>query len=399
MTAALELGLAWSLFCEESSMPKKKSSRSSDYVASAAAAAADPAEGSVPLSRKRPCSDNTELEVVPYNDPPPTATPLQISTRSKISFLNRSINLATTFWSIPVLPYHLPAVGVIKKQMKFKCDSQEELDALNLKCDAHENVELYLISQHVTPSAKVPFKDIRKVSIGLCCKDITSYRRKKRKAFYNCFVMLLRIMYKGAYKEMHVKVFNTGRLEITGIQTDELLDIVHKLLLDILQPIVTDGEVLQLQDKESDTVLINSHFKCGYFINRERFHQILKYDYNINSNYDPCSYPGIQCEFYYDTRLKVQHGMQPATFSEDRKDLEIEKEAARAFVQKVSFMIFRTGSVLIVGKCSDAILNEIYQFLCALFIKEYKEIRGTTPAATKEVVKKARKIRKKTIYI
>ena len=90
--------------------------------------------------------------------------------------------------------------------------------------------------------------------------------------------------------------------------------------------------------------------------------------------------------------------MQPPTFSEDRKDLELEKEAARAFVQKVSFMIFRTGSVLIVGKCSDSILNQIYEFLCAIFIKEYKEIRGTTPAATKELVKKARKIRKKTIY-
>ena len=211
--------------------------------------------------------------------------------------------------------------------------------------------------------------------------------------------MLLRILYKGVYKEMHVKVFNTGRLEITGIQTDELLDIVHVLLLDILRPIVNDGEILKLQDKESDTVLINSHFKCGYYINRERFHQILKYDYNINSSYDPCSYPGIQCEFYYDTRLPVQHGMQPATFSEDRKDLEIEKEAAKEFVQKVSFMIFRTGSVLIVGKCSDAILNQIYKFLCAVFIKEYKKIRGTTPAVTKEVVKKARKIRKKIIYV
>jgi TATA-box binding protein (TBP) (component of TFIID and TFIIIB) len=248
-------------------------------------------------------------------------------------------------------------------------------------------------------SIKTPFKDIRKISIGLCCKDITSYRRKKRKAFYNCFVVLLRILYRGAYKEMHVKVFNTGKLEITGIQTDELLESVHTLLLNILRPIVESDVPLELLDRASDTVLINSHFKCGYYVNRERFHHILKYNYNINSNYDPCSYPGIQCEFYYDTRLAVQHGMQPASFSSSRKELEIEKEAAKDYVQKVSFMVFRTGSVLIVGKCSDAILQNIYTFLCAIFVKEYKEICGTMPPTTKEVLKKNRKIRKKTIYV
>ena len=31
-----------------------------------------------------------------------------------------------------------------------------------------------------------------------------------------------------------------------------------------------------------------------------KLHHILKYKYRINSNYDPCSYPGIQCEFHYD---------------------------------------------------------------------------------------------------
>ena len=35
----------------------------------------------------------------------------------------------------------------------------------------------------------------------------------------------MRILYKGEYKEVHVKIFNTGKLEIPGIQYDELLTI------------------------------------------------------------------------------------------------------------------------------------------------------------------------------
>ena len=105
--------------------------------------------------------------------------------------------------------------------------------------------------------------------------------------------------------------------------------------------------------------MINSNFTCGFYVNRERLHQIIKNKYNLNSNYDPCSYPGIQCEFYYDANLAVQTGLQTPTTA-----------------VRVSFMIFRTGSVLIVGKCVESVLREIYLFVCKLFHEEFLEIAG-----------------------
>ena len=56
-------------------------------------------------------------------------------------------------------------------------------------------------------------------------KDIVSYRTKKKSAFYNCFVLIMRLLYNGIFREIHVKVFNTGKLEIPGIQNDQLLTI------------------------------------------------------------------------------------------------------------------------------------------------------------------------------
>ena len=41
---------------------------------------------------------------------------------------------------------------------------------------------------------------------------------------------------------------------------------------------------------------------------------------------------------------------------------------------EISFMVFRTGSVLIVGKCEDDLLFEIYEFLKKMFLDEYLEI-------------------------
>lgn len=335
----------------------------------------------------------------------PICTPLYISTQTKIAYLNQAINLKQVFWQIPIVPYYMPVVGVVKKQMKFNSLNVGEIDeilaqkALCLEQDM--TVDDYLISHVDVPEGRVPFKDIRKISVGLSRKDITSYRGKKKSAFYNCFVVFLRLKLEGGddgqFKEYHVKVFNTGKLEIPGIQDEVTLNNILLLLTATLEGIVpTNSPSLPLafDPLKTYTVLINSNFSCGYYINRERFHHLLKYKYRINSNYDPCSYPGIQCEFHYDSLMQLPNGMQPT----------LERTANLAdVVCKVSFMIFRTGSVLIVGKCTEFMLHKIYEFLCEIFTTEFTNIyvlandgQLVTPQKEK-VAKKSRKVRKMTL--
>ena len=301
-------------------------------------------------------------------------TELYISTQTKISYLNMPIVLNDVFWKIPILPYHMPSNGVVKKQMKFNSNTQEEVDDILNKSKDYTFVNQHIINQIIKPDGRIKFKDVRKVSVGLCKKDITSSRCKKKSAFYNCFVVILRILHNDAlnnsvYKEVHVKVFNTGKLEIPGIQNKEILQKVLNLLVEVLEPIVAITS--QIPDfrldfiaHKSETVLINSNFSCGYFINREKMYELLKYKYKINSAYDPCSYPGIQCEFYYNNKtseLFHQSGMQKSCLNNE--------------YTKVSFMIFRTGSVLIVGKCSELILYKIYDFICDMLINEYENVK------------------------
>ena len=58
-------------------------------------------------------------------------------------------------------------------------------------------------------------------------------------------------------------------------------------------------------------------------------------------------------------------------------------------------MIFRTGSVLIVGKCSEEILTEIYTFLKNLLEKEFKNIKDYVTQTPNINVSKKIKSRKK----
>ena len=317
----------------------------------------------------------------------PKATNIYISTKTKIAYLNRQIDLKHVFWQVPVIPYATPANGVIKKQMKFNSTACEELAYIETRLKDEKYFEEYIITHIDNPAGRIKFKDIRKVSIGVSKKDLMSYRCKKKSAFYNCFVLILRTKVVDSYKEFHVKVFNTGKLEIPGVQSEPLFEQILTQVLETLQPYVP--EPLDYKPNSTETVLINSNFNCGFFINRETLYEILKFKYNIQSIYDPCSYPGIQCKFYYNPDVGIQNGSQ---ISEENKHLY-------ANVMEVSFMIFRTGSVLIVGRCDENVLLVIYEFLKIILNNEFKNICQKNIKADEAVKDKKKKVRRKNITI
>jgi TATA-box binding protein (TBP) (component of TFIID and TFIIIB) len=278
--------------------------------------------------------------------------------------------------------------------MKFNSLSTEELQFIQDKLKSETYFEEHVITHIDNPSGRIKFKDTRKISIGVSKKDLLSYRCKKKSAFYNCFVLILRLKIDEMYKEFHVKVFNTGKLEIPGIQSETTFNTILENVIITLQPFIKDK--LAYKPDTNETVLINSNFNCGFFINREALDDILKYKYNIQSIYDPCSYPGIQCKFYYNPDIDIQNGCQ---ISEENKHLYKN-------IKEVSFMIFRTGSVLIVGRCDENVLLIIYEYLKIILHNEYKTIcqkvssgKGSEEEFTLKSKDKKKKLRKKNITI
>jgi hypothetical protein len=320
-------------------------------------------------------SANLEFD---FNSDTPKSSEIYISTKTKIAYLNATIQLKEIFWNIPIIPYAKPCNGVIKKQIKFNSTTIEELNDIQDRLKNEMYYDEHIITSINNPTGRTKFKDIRKVSIGISKKDLMSYRSKKKSAFYNCFVLILRLKVDNnlntdklsnintpssfTFKEYHVKVFNTGKLEIPGIQNEIIFEKILSQIIEILQPHFQ--EKLDYKENSTETVLINSNFNCGFFINREALYDILRYKYKIQAIYDPCSYPGIQCKFYYNPDIGVQTGIQ---ISEENKQLYHN-------VKEVSFMIFRTGSVLIVGKCDENVLIIIYEFLKIILNNEYKQI-------------------------
>jgi TATA-box binding protein (TBP) (component of TFIID and TFIIIB) len=325
--------------------------------------------------------ENPESSKIEYENSPtsrisevdiPKATEIYISTKTKICYLNQDIDLFTVFWKINMIQYYENKEGIIKKQMKFNSLTKESYnDTLkHIEKEKDNNYVEETLIQHVDTQSgdKIKFKDIRKVSIGISKKDIMSYRSKPKSAFYNCFVVLARLNISGHYREIHIKVFNTGKVEIPGIQNDEIFNKAIEFIKNIM---IEFYPTIHFIKNKIETVLINSNFSCGYLINRDRLFTKLKNKYKINASFDPCSYPGIQCKY----KIVVDN-----------------------INYLISFMIFRTGSILIVGKCNEEALYDVYEFLKKLLHDEYNEIKQPGEIVINDKNKK-KKIRKKKITI
>jgi TATA-box binding protein (TBP) (component of TFIID and TFIIIB) len=209
--------------------------------------------------------------------------------------------------------------------------------------------------------------------------------------------MILRFECQGVFKEIHVKVFNTGKLEIPGILNAGLLDTVKLMILDVLQSYLPK-QIEFIDNEDNDNVLINSNFNCGFFINRDKLYAILRSEkYGIETAYEPCSYPGVKCKFYFNNDIGFDEVKQNGKIIIEDRNMKMSELIENKKYTEVSFMIFRTGSCLIVGNCSEKILRFIYNFIKNILEAEYINIHVENEV---QVIKnKNVKLRKKTVFM
>jgi len=197
------------------------------------------------------------------------------------------------------------------------------------------------------------------------------------------------------FREIHVKVFNTGKLEIPGILNPEYLETIKRMVLEIVQPFV-ETKLDFLETDTEENVLINSNFNCGFYINRDKLYHILKSEkYKIESAYDPCSYPGVKCKYYFNNSLEFDKDLQNGQIMLEDRKMKMSELNDYSKYTEISFMIFRTGSCLIVGNCTERILRFVFDFIKKILEDEYNNIIVKNETVACKI--KKTKLRKKTI--
>jgi hypothetical protein len=328
----------------------------------------------------------------------PTPYELIISTKTKVLFLNcKNIDIHHIFWYIPIMDYWHPGIGIIKKQIKVVFKAKEDIQEYERKLQTIEYYQEHILKQIDNPDAiSIQFKDERKITIGVSKKDLIVQKTKIKNAFYNCMALVIRFPFENIHREVHVKIFNTGKMEIPGVVNYQILEYVKTLILQFLQPFIEES--LQFEENYlEEHVLINSNFSCGYFVARERLYELLSGDkYRLETTYDPCNYPGVKSKFYFYNEYGFDRNLQKGFILDEDRNLKLFELLKAKKYTEISFMVFRTGSCIIVGNCSEPVLRFVYEFIKELLQQHCEYIR-TNYEIPQTKIKNA-KTQKKTVY-
>ena len=187
---------------------------------------------------------------------------------------------------------------------------------------------------------------------------IKKRKKKKKKIFYN--QATLHVIHDG--KIMNVKLFNNGRIQVTGLKVEgQGANLVKKLLV-----YFKDFDIINYYTKliEDKVVLINSDFDIGYEIDRDNLHEEI-INNNIYSSYEPCIYPGVNIKYFIN--INNNCGICECNgLCNGKGDGNGDGKC-----KKVTIAVFKSGKVIITGGQNKDQINEAYRFITN-FIQDHK---------------------------
>jgi len=189
-------------------------------------------------------------------------------------------------------------------------------------------------------------------------------KKKIRKYFYNQVTIHINME-----KRINMKIFNNGRIQMTGIKKEtQGYNAIELLIREINQlseiqkmNIFETTDIHQIESIE--TVLINSDFDIYSEVNREMLHRLIV-DYGYYSSYEPCTYPGVNIKYYYNP-IKNNFGICSC-------DQPCNGKGKENTCKKITIAVFKSGKIIITGGRNKQNIQSAYKFITE-FINENKD--------------------------
>ena len=202
--------------------------------------------------------------------------------------------------------------------------------------------------------------------IGFASRDAFSKRGVSDKTFFNQSTIVVRKAInkeKTQFKEVNVKLFGNGGIQMTGIPAEEFAKETLSWLLDELYTVKAETPIFTTKPtlEKFKVQLINSDYQVACPINRTALHIILSRTYGLFSTFESTIYQGVNTKYYYND----QHP------DPDRPGICLCTKRCRGQgtgsgpgeCKRITMSVFQTGKIIITGGRYMFQLEEAYNFL------------------------------------
>jgi hypothetical protein len=130
--------------------------------------------------------------------------------------------------------------------------------------------------------------------------------------------------------------------------------------------------------------LINSDFRMGLEIKRDKLNKVMQQCYDVRSSFEPCIYPGVKIQFFWNAdKAENVDGkcLCPAGTRCNGKGCG----QGVGNCKKITIAVFQSGCIIITGALTTEQIDDAYIFICGVVEKHRSEIekvriRATSPA-------------------
>jgi hypothetical protein len=200
--------------------------------------------------------------------------------------------------------------------------------------------------------------------IGYASRDVFSKRGVSDKTFFNQSTIVVRRAVnaeKTHFKEVNVKLFGNGGIQMTGIPAEDFalgtLTWLLEQLTTIQAPIFTTKPSLQ----KFKVQLINSDYQVAHPINRTALHNILSRTYGLFSTFESTIYQGVNTKYYFND--KHPDADRPGICLCSKRCRGQGSGSGPGECKRITMSVFQTGKIIITGGRYLYQLEEAYNFL------------------------------------
>jgi len=219
----------------------------------------------------------------------------------------------------------------------------------------------------------------KKQVIGACHKDLFTNRKMTNKSFFNQDTLILRRRFGSGWKEVNMKLFGNGGIQMTGVPSKDfavasvawLLDLIRTLPQSPFPPptavaatatatatATTAATATAGSIQKISVPLINTDYSLNYDINQDNLHRIFIERYNLFSMLEKTIYQGVNTKYFYNSTNKTKGVCACPTFCKGQGLGNGLGECKR-----ITMSIFRTGKIIITGARTMEQIEETYEFL------------------------------------
>jgi TATA-box binding protein (TBP) (component of TFIID and TFIIIB) len=209
--------------------------------------------------------------------------------------------------------------------------------------------------------------------VGYSARDVLTHRRVASKTFFNQSTVVIRQVYKDAWKEANLKVFANGGFQMTGIPTEEFAKRTILWFLDYLkQHLKTSVWTSEPSIKQFNIQLLNSDYSVNATILRTKLHKLLTKQYNLFSTYESTIYQGVNTKYYYNEERQAEN--VPGICHCSGRCSGQGNGKGDGQCKKITISAFQTGSIIITGARFLKQIDEAYEYFNEILKTHCSEI-------------------------